>query len=138
VSARRRLLPLAAAAALAAAGCGGGTAAQNEQAAGNAGPGIVQNVRLADCTDWKRESVADRLTTIHALGGFYGQPIGAGSAGSPTRHGATLSEKQAYDLFQSACEQSFARGFKLYLLYGKAAGFAGVNPYAASQPQPEP
>ena len=41
--------------------------------------------------------------------------------------GATLEDKQAYDLFQGYCAQTFARGFKLYKLYGRAAGFAGVQ-----------
>jgi hypothetical protein len=124
----RALLSLAAMALVGVlAGCGG-SSAQNQQAAGNVGPGIGANIRLADCTDWKGESAEDRLATVHALHAFYGQPIGAGSKGSPTRAGATLPDKQAYDLFQSYCAQTFARGFKLYLLYGRAAGFAGVQP----------
>ena len=122
------MLPASLAAAAALAGCGGGSSAQNQQAAGNLGPGIAANVRLSDCSDWKRESTADRLATIHALRAFYGQPIGAGSKGSPQAPGATLEDKQAYDLFQGYCAQTFARGFKLYKLYGRAAGFAGVQP----------
>ena len=122
------LLPAALGAALALAACGGGSSAQNQQAAGNAGPGIAANVRLADCTDWKRESVEERLATIHALHAFFGQPIGVGSKGSPQQSGATLDDKQAYELFQNDCAQFVARGFKLFLLYGRAAGFAGVEP----------
>ena len=46
------------------------------------------------------------------------------------RHGtgSVLDDKQAYDLFNSYCEESFARGFKLYHLYQRAAGFAGQPP----------
>jgi hypothetical protein len=39
-----------------------------------------------------------------------------------------LEEEQAYDLFQAYCKQPFARGFLLYKLYGRAAGFAGQAP----------
>src|SRR4051812_24380179 len=84
--------------ALALSACGG-SSAQNQQAAGNAGPALAANIRLADCNDWKQESAGERLATIHALTGFYGQPIGAGTKGAPTRAGATLTDKQAYELF---------------------------------------
>jgi hypothetical protein len=112
--------------ALAIASCGG-SGSQNQAAAGGAGPNLGANIRLADCTDWKQETSGDRLATIHTLRGFFGQPIGAGKKGSPQRPGAVLPDEQAYKLFQNYCALPAARGFKLYLLYGRAAGFSG-NP----------
>ncbi len=104
----------------------GGSGAQNQQAAGSVGPRIAANLRLADCQDWKREPAQDRLTTIHTLRSFFGQPIGAGEKGSPQRAGAVLEDGQAYKLFQSYCSLPAARGFRLYLIYGRAAGFSGT------------
>ena len=39
--------------------------------------------------------------------------------------GAVLDDKQAYDLLDNTCKNSFARGFKLYKLYERAASFRG-------------
>jgi hypothetical protein len=36
-----------------------------------------------------------------------------------------LDDQQAYDLLNSYCEADFARGFKLYKLYPRAAAFSG-------------
>ena len=37
-----------------------------------------------------------------------------------------LDDEKAYDLFDSYCENEFARGFKLYKLYARAAAFSGL------------
>ena len=50
------------------------------------------------------------------------------NASSPHGTGSVLDDKQAYDLFNNWCKQSFARGFKLYHLYQRAAGFEGHAP----------
>ena len=47
------------------------------------------------------------------------------NASSPAGRGSILDDKQAYDLFNSWCSTSFARGFKLYKLYERAAAFSG-------------
>ena len=39
--------------------------------------------------------------------------------------GRTLDDKQAYDLFDRACKQQFAKGFKLY---SRAAAFSQRTP----------
>ena len=49
----------------------------------------------------------------------------AGPAGAP--QGAVLDDEKAYRLFQNYCQNSFARGFKLYKLYGRAAAFAALD-----------
>jgi len=101
------------------AGCGGDSAS-NEQAAGNAGPGIAASIRLADCSDWQRETVTERLATIKQLGIINGAPIsGAG------RNGSVLTDEAAYKLFQGYCKLPFAAAFRLYKLYGRSAGLVG-------------
>jgi hypothetical protein len=103
------------------AGCGGADQSGRASASG-VGPRISAPLTLADCTDWKNADAAERLGTIQALAAFAGGPVG-GSPGEPARHGATLEDKKAYDLFQGWCAASFARGFKLYKLYTRAAAF---------------
>ena len=42
-----------------------------------------------------------------------------------------LDDKRAYKLFDSLCAQHFARAFKLYKLYERAAAFVGHAPASA-------
>lgn len=94
-------------------GSAGGDAPQQGPAAR-----LVQ-VRLANCRDWRRAGVRERATTVAAVKQFAGGP-----SGSPGGHGATLPDDKAYELFDSYCRYRFARGFKLYKLYVRAADFA--------------
>jgi hypothetical protein len=80
-------------------------------------------LRLADCTDWRNSDVAERLGTIRQLSDFSGQPI-ASPAGPG--HGPTLPEDQAYKLLDGYCKAPFARAFKLYKIYIRAAAFQGL------------
>ncbi len=75
-------------------------------------------INLADCTDWKEASVEGRLGTIAQIEEFTGGPI-AGTDAS----GNTLDDQRAYDLFENVCSNDYARAFKLYKLYGRAAAF---------------
>jgi hypothetical protein len=111
----------------AAAGCGGSDQSAGRQSAGGAGPRISVPLSLADCTDWKNADAAERLGTIRQLAAFAGGQVG-GSQGQPSGHGATLDEKHAYALFQGYCSAPFARGFKLYKLYTRAAAFSPQSP----------
>jgi hypothetical protein len=84
-----------------------------------AGPNVGAPINLADCTDWKQASVDQRLGTIEQLKNYVGAPV-AGTGGS----GGTLDDDKAYDLFENYCANEFARGFKLYKLYSRAAAFS--------------
>jgi hypothetical protein len=94
-------------------GCGGGQTPQQR-----AGPHLGVQLRLADCSDWKRLGPADRQELIHQIGNFAGGPVGTSKL-----HGSTLPEGKAYDLFENYCHQDFARHFRLYRLYTRAAAF---------------
>jgi hypothetical protein len=89
------------------------------------GPNVGQPISLADCNDWQQANVEQRLGTIEQLKGFAGGPIIGNNASSPSGTGSVLDDKDAYDLFNRWCGQSFARGFKLYKLYERAAAFTG-------------
>jgi hypothetical protein len=106
------------AAALAVAGCGGETAG-NESDSGV--PGLVAPLELADCTDWNDASTEERFGTIEQIRRFTGGDV-SGDSGAT---GSVLDDERAYDLFERYCENEFARGFKLYKLYGRAAAFGG-------------
>jgi hypothetical protein len=104
------------------AGCGGGSGTQPQI---DVGPNVGESIALADCNDWNQADTEQRLGTIQQLKDFAGGPVVGNNAGSPSGTGAVLDDKQAYDLFQNYCRESFARGFKLYKLYERAAAFAG-------------
>jgi hypothetical protein len=82
----------------------------------------VGSVRSADCSDWKKGSVDQRHATVAALRGFASGPVGS-SAG--IQKGPVLEDARAYRVLQSYCRNYFARGFKLYKLYERAAAFVG-------------
>jgi hypothetical protein len=82
----------------------------------------VGPVRSANCTDWKRGVVDERRSTVVALRNFAAGPVGS-SAG--IQRGPVLDDGRAYRVLQSFCKRYFARGFKLYKLYERAAAFVG-------------
>jgi hypothetical protein len=97
------------------AGCGG---SDSSNTASGAGPRIAVPLRLADCTDWRKADATERLGTVKELSDFAGGPVG-----QTPGHGNVLDDKQAYNLLQNTCQNFYARGFKLYKLYVRAAGF---------------
>lgn len=119
-----RALGLAACAvalAAAAAGCGGG--GSTAKARGEALPklhaipeDLGTDYRLADCRDWRRGDPQERRGTLEELRGFAGGPVDYG-------RGNVLTMQQAYQLMQNWCSQPYAKYFKLYKLYTRAAAF---------------
>lgn len=77
-------------------------------------------LQRARCSNWQRASKADKDLAVRVL---------QGAVGAPTEYkgyyGSSLTRQQTYELFDSACSQPFARGFLLYALYIKDAGFRG-------------
>ncbi|MBN1527565.1 MAG: hypothetical protein JW895_00770 [Thermoleophilaceae bacterium] len=51
--------------------------------------------------------------------------MSGGPTGSPAGTGAVLSDERAYELFEGYCKAGFAKRFKLYKLYTRAAAFGG-------------
>jgi hypothetical protein len=105
------------------AGCGSSDNSHNQQEV-LPGP-TLGSIRTVDCADWRKGSVVQRNNTVIALHGFAGGQVGSSEQ---MRRGPVLNDGQAYRLFQSYCSKYFARGFKLYKLYERAAGFAGHQP----------
>jgi hypothetical protein len=120
---RRRgaALILCAAAALI-AGCGSGSGTQPQV---DVGPNVGAPINLADCNDWNQADTTQRLGTIQQLKDFAGGPVVGNNASDPSGTGSVLDDKQAYNVLDNYCKNEFARGFKLYKLYERAAAFAG-------------
>jgi hypothetical protein len=118
----RVAVPAALIAGVLAVGCGSGSSTQSQV---DVGPNVGQPITLADCNDWQQANVEQRLGTIEQLKGFAGGPVIGNNASSPSGTGSVLDDKKAYDLFNGWCSQSYARGFKLYKLYERAAAFTG-------------
>lgn len=104
------------------ASCGGGSSTQPQV---DVGPNVGQPINLADCNDWNQANTEQRLGTIQQLKNFASGPIVGNNASSPSGRGSVLNDKDAYDLFNRYCAASFARAFKLYKLYQRAAAFTG-------------
>jgi hypothetical protein len=121
-NAAKALALLALAGAALAAGCGSGSSTQPQV---DVGPNVGQPINLADCNDWNQANTEQRLGTIRELKGFAGGPVVGNNAGSPSGTGSVLDDKKAYELFDNYCKEDFARGFKLYKLYERAAAFIG-------------
>jgi hypothetical protein len=105
------------------AGCGGSSKSKKQPVHFPAP--AVGSVRGADCSDWKRGNVRERRSTVVQLRKFAGGPVGS-SAG--IQNGPVLDDGRAYKVLQSYCTNYFARGFKLYKLYERAAAFVGSAP----------
>jgi hypothetical protein len=122
--ARATVAALAVLAVTALAGCGSGSS--NVPPFG-VGPNVGAPISLADCIDWKRASVEERLGTIRQLKNFAGGEVVGGEGTTPAvGTGAVLEDKKAYELLDHACDVPFAQGFKLYKLYERAAAFSGT------------
>jgi hypothetical protein len=103
-------------------GCGSGSSTQPQV---DVGPNVGQPISLADCNDWNQANTEQRLGTIKQLRNFAGGPVVGNNASSPSGTGSVLDDEKAYELFNNYCKADFARGFKLYKLYERAAAFTG-------------
>lgn len=120
-SACRLAVPLVIAAAL--AGCGTGTdASAGGKAAPRAGEGIGlvragSTAQFADCTDWRRGTVAQRRVTITSIRDQL-TPQRSETAES------ALADDAAYRLFDKVCSSGIGKTLRLYKLYARAQAFA--------------
>jgi hypothetical protein len=106
---------------LAGCGSGGGT-----PSVAVGGLDVGQSISLADCNDWKNSSTQQRLGTIRELRNFAGGEVVGGGTNPASGTGAVIDDSKAYDLLDGYCKNSFARGFKLYKIYERAAAFSGT------------
>ncbi|WP_372790617.1 hypothetical protein [Paraconexibacter sp.] len=71
---------------------------------------------LAQCSDWNPGSTPRKLATIADIRSQLNRTDAAVDA-------PPLSDEEAMQLFDRACAPTYASGFRLYVLYARAAGF---------------
>ena len=86
---------------------------------------VGESARSDTCAQWESGTVQQRHGALARLRKFATSPIGSSDA---RKYGPTLSDTRAYRLFDNLCEKRFARAFKLYKLYERAAAFLGSAP----------
>jgi hypothetical protein len=104
-------------------GCGGSggsnaTAARHLSSSADVG----ESARSDTCEQWRAGTVTQRYGALSRLRKFAESPVGSSTL---LKNGHILADKQAYKLFQTTCAHRFARAFKLYKLYERAAAFVG-------------
>ena len=102
---------------MALAGCGGGEdpkPAAAEPLGEKLGGSVAQ---LANCGDWHGGPRDRKLATVADIR----RQVNRDDTGivSPP-----LSDAEALELFDAECAKPYAKGFRLYVLYARAAGFA--------------
>jgi hypothetical protein len=105
-------------AALALSGCMGGGGDGQSQVQGSR---IARPTQLVQCRDWNTANPRERAGTLELLREFAGGPTG-----SPSGTGQTLEDDEAFALFDGWCSREYARGFRLYKLYTRAAAFKSL------------
>jgi len=96
-------------------GCGGGAPNPSSQQ----GPaGFGQPLTLASCADWNKAELNQRVEVVRELRKFTGGPAGSGV------HGRVLDDDRAYRILDGFCSKRFAKAFRLYRLYTRAAAFS--------------
>ena len=100
------------------AACGGDPASDPSRGAGPSG--FQANARQSDCEDWRAASPEQRLEIIAGVRSYAGSRI-------PEGRPAELSEEETYAFFQRSCARPFARKFKLYDTYVRAAAFGRLS-----------
>lgn len=96
-----------------AAGCGGGEEPDRQR--GPLGPSA--KLQQANCQDWRRASPEQRAITVDRL---------EEAAAGPRGEGGTLPDEVARSTLEARCRAGLARGFLLYELYNRAAGFRSL------------
>ena len=105
---------------LALTACSGGESG-GERPAKPLGQELAGSVaHLAQCKDWVGGSRERKLATIDDIR----RQVNRRDTGIQS---PPLSDEEALGLFDRACSNRYARSFRLYVLYARAAGFAPLT-----------
>ncbi len=120
---RRSLAWLAAAGALALGGCGdAGTA--DDAGAGPVGNEIGGSVApLAQCSDWQEATEAEKVATVQDIR----SQVNREDAGVTS---SSLTDEEATEVFDNGCDVAYAQGFRLHIMYARAASFKPLQDIA--------
>lgn len=129
--AERSLIAVLAVLALALGACGGsGDESDGEGPAGDvvdiSGTEPVGEIlggsvaALVECRDWNAATDEEKQATIEDV-------RASENPGDPGIDAPALTDTEARELFDNACEPAHAQGFRLYKIYAHAAGFIGLE-----------
>jgi hypothetical protein len=90
------------------------------QAAGVGEARLGSVAPLALCRDWRAGDERQRRATIDDIR----RQVNVRDTPTPTPE---LSDALAYEVFQDACAEEFAAGFRLYKIYARAAAFQSLR-----------
>ncbi|MDQ3759125.1 MAG: hypothetical protein M3331_04190 [Actinomycetota bacterium] len=120
---------LAAAGALALAACGSDSSA-DESGAEPVGQELGGSVaQLAQCSDWVEGTRAEKLATIEDIR----SQVNREDAGVTA---SELSDERAMEVFDNGCAQPYAGGYRLQVMYGRAAAFEPLREVAEGEAEP--
>ena len=121
-----RFLIFAAAGAIALAGCGDSGSDGSDAGAEPVGNELGGSVApLAACSDWVDATEAEKLATIEDVRSQVNRE-------DPGVTSSELTDDEAMEIFDNGCERPEAQGFRLYLLYARAASFKPLQDIATA------
>ena len=125
-----RITLLAAVATLAAAGCGSESSA-DEKAAEPLGPELGGSVAfLAQCSDWVEGTQDEKLATIEEIRSQVNrEDLGVTAS--------ELSDEQAMEVFDNGCSRPYASGYRLHIMYARAAAFEPLREIVEGDAEPQ-
>ena len=83
---------------------------------------VGESARSDTCAQWRAGTVEERHGALIRLRKFAGSAVGSSEY---LQYGHVLGDARAYKILQNVCSKHFARAFKLYKLYERAAAFIG-------------
>jgi hypothetical protein len=98
----------------------GGSSASNEQPVGVGQLRAGSSAQLAQCSDWNEGTEEQKGVTVEDVR----EALNQANSGGPT---PSLPSDRTYALFEDACSNDYAAGFRLYKIYARAAAFANLG-----------
>lgn len=121
ISTRLASAVLAGALGLALVACGDSDESEDAEPVGQELGGSV--AQLVQCRDWAGASEAQMLATIEDIR----SQVNREDAGVTT---SELSDDEAMEVFDNGCEEARAAGFRLHVMYARAAAFKPLREIA--------
>jgi hypothetical protein len=111
--------------ALVASGCGDG----GDEGSGPVGEELGGSVaQLAQCADWAGATDDQKLATIEDIRSHVNQEDSGVTA-------SELTDDEAMEVFDHGCERPGAEGYRLYVMYARAAAFKPLREIAEGEAQ---
>jgi len=108
------------------AACGGESSAGESEAeplGQELGGSVAQ---LAQCSDWVEGTQAEKLATIEDIRSQVNREDAGVTASS-------LSDERALEVFDNGCAQPYAGGYRLQVMYARAAAFEPLREVAEGE-----